>query len=127
MRRIITAAAVAAAFTVFVPASASAAKPSNGCPVARSGFDRVDRDGWMNQTLIGFAEEGIETPEQLDAAANSFGFENWDALAAYIVGEQWDSIDLNGNDFVCMKNNPNTPGNPGYLFIGLDDRSSSTG
>jgi hypothetical protein len=38
---------------------------------------------------------------------------------------QWQAIDHNGNDLVCMKRRPITPGNPAYFFNGVDDQSSS--
>ncbi len=125
MRRLITAAALAVALTGVVADTASAGKFSTGCPNANSGYLRVDRAEWMRRTLLGFAAEGFDTPAELDAIAVEFGFESWAALAAWIVGEQWDRFNHNGNEFVCMKDLPRTPGLPAYVFGGIDDQASA--
>ncbi len=127
MRRIITIAALAASVIVAVPGPASAGKPSNGCPNANSGWVLVDRDGWLARTLDGMAQEGIDTPPERDAFAVAFGFADWAAFSAWIVGEQWERFNHNGNAFVCIKDLPNTRGLPGYVFGGVDDQSSSKG
>ena len=127
MRRIVCAAALAAAIAGFASSPTSAGKPAYGCPNASSGYVRVDKDGWMERTLAGFAEEGIDTIDELNVFAVQFGFDDWAALADWIIGDQWDKFNHNETEEVCIKDLPNTRGLPGYIFGGIDDQSSSKG
>lgn len=127
MRRITLVAAVAALLLIALPSAASAGKPSNGCPNAASGWMRVNGTEWLRITLEGFAEEGIDTPDELDEFSREIGFVDWQDFAAWIIGDQWAIFNRNGNDFVCIKDLPNTPGIPGYIVNGVDDQSSAKG
>ncbi len=116
----------------FSSTAALATKPSTTCPAEQSGFVIVNRDGWWDRTVQGFEFEGIDvydssgnfTPD-FDAFATTFDFENGEALETFVRVHQWAQIDKNGNDYVCMKDPPNTPGIPDFFFTGLDDNAST--
>ncbi|HVM30980.1 MAG TPA: hypothetical protein VM305_09480 [Candidatus Limnocylindrales bacterium] len=108
-----------------------AAKPGYTCPAEASGFMRVDRAGWWQESVAGFGRAGVtvyDSSGNFTAAFNSLaashGFASGQALYEFIIGAQWDMIDLNRNDHVCMKARPINRANPGYFYTGLDDRAS---
>ena len=104
------------------------AGPGGTCPPGPSGWDRVDVDEWWDRTVAGFAEEGIavydaggEYTAEFDAFSAAAGFGDGAGLEHFVRVEQWAEIDKNANDFVCIKDWPNTNGTPGYFFGGVDD------
>ena len=133
MRRMLLSVVAATLLLAAITTVALGAKPSNGCPSDASGYFRVDRDGWWNETVAGFELAGIPVYEadgttftaEFDAFAAAFGLVDGAGLEAFVRGPQWDTFDKNQNDFTCMKPRPVTPGNPGYLFNGIDDQSAS--
>ncbi len=114
---------------VGLTAAPVAARPDFACPADASGMARVDVDEWWERSVVGWAEAGIPVYDgggysaAFDAWAQSFGLADGAAVEAYVRGDQWDLIDKNGNDYVCMRNQPNTPGSPGYIFVGVDDNA----
>ena len=110
---------------------ALAVTPNAGCPTGASDFVVVDQQGWWDATVAGFETEGITVyvdgnpangfTAEFDAFAVSSGFADGQALYDYIWGPQWQRIDRNGDLLVCMKGYPHTPGNPAYLFNGIDN------
>ena len=113
-----------------VTAAPAAARPPYGCPAGASGYVRVDIDEWWDRSVTGWAEEGIAVYDgggysaAFDAWAQSVGFAHGAAVEAFVRGAQWDVIDKNGSGYACMKNLPNTPGLPGFIFEGVDDNAS---
>ncbi|HEX5826888.1 MAG TPA: hypothetical protein VFY23_05155 [Candidatus Limnocylindrales bacterium] len=110
-----------------VTAAPVAARPGYGCPAEASGFVRVDRDGWWDRSVAGWAEAGIAVYDgadysaEFDAWAAAMGLVDGAGVEAYVRGAQWDAMDKNTNDWLCMRDQPNTPGSPGYIFVGVDD------
>ena len=110
-----------------------AAKPSTGCPAAASGWELVDVDEWWDRTVTDFETEGIDVYEddgvtftaEFDEFVAGFGFGDGAGLEDFVRVEQWDGIDKNTNELVCMKDWPDTLGTPAYFFGGVDDQSSS--
>lgn len=110
---------------------ALAGSPNDSCPAAQAGFELVDLQGWWDNTVDGFETEGIQVyvdgdplngfTEEFDDFAISAGFADGQALYDLIWGAQWDTINKNGDSYVCMKAYPRTPGNPAYLFAGVDN------
>jgi hypothetical protein len=106
-----------------------AARPDFACPADASGKLRVDADEWWDRSVVGWAEAGIPVYDgadysaAFDAWAQDFGFADGAAIEAFVRGEQWERIDKNGNGYVCMRDQPNTPGIPGYIFNGTDDNA----
>ncbi len=126
-RGLVLVAALTAALLA-LPAATLAKSPGGACAGGNSGFVRVDREAWWyDWTVPGFEEAGIdvydgsEFSEEFEEFAVAFGFESAQALMGWVLGEQWDGIDLNENDYVCIKDVPNTPGTPAYVFVGTDD------
>ncbi len=123
---------IAAAAAGLVPATVLATPPVGTCPAPASRYELVDRGGWWANTVTGFAEAGIAVysspgiySAEFEQFAVDFGFESAAALEAYVLGEQFEQLDKNGNGLVCMKDLPNTPGSPGYLFQPTDDNASA--
>lgn len=118
------------ALLAIVAAAPVAARPGYGCPTGASGFVRVDRDGWWDRSVAGWAEEGIEVYDgdgysaEFDAWAAAFGLVDGAGVEAYVRGAQWDAMDKNTNGWLCMRDQPNTQGSPGYLFVGVDDNAA---
>lgn len=133
MRRLLLALAAVLLLTAAAVPSAFAAKPSNTCGAAASGYFVVDRDEWWDITVDGFEAEGIDVYEadgvtftdEFNDFAAAFGFGDGAGLEEFVRVEQWAGIDHNDNDLVCMKRRPITPGNPAYFFNGVDDQASS--
>lgn len=112
-----------------IPAFAS--PPARNCPNPASGWVKVDRAAWWAESIDGFAIAGIEvyvggdanngfTPE-FDQFSMDFGFADGQALFEFIVGEQFEGDDPNGDGLVCMKRNPINPANPGFFFSAIDN------
>ncbi len=127
MRKSLLLVALAAAL-VAAPAAALGKSPGGACPAEKSGFVRVDRAAWWwDWTVPGFVEAGIDVYDgaaftaEFEQFAMDFGFPSAQALMDWVLGEQWAGIDRNQNDYVCIKDIPNTPGLPAYLVLGLDD------
>ena len=124
--------AVGAFAALLITATPSlAAKPVGTCPAVASGYVQVDRDAWWDRTVLGFENAGIpvydngEFTEEFDAFAAELGFEDGADLEFFVRVTQWDAFDLNADGFVCMKDRPNTPGNPDYLLGGVDNTASA--
>ena len=107
------------------------AKPVGSCPAEPSGYVQVDRDAWWDRTVLGFENEGIpvydngDFTEEFDEFAAELGFGDGAGLEFFVRVTQWDAFDLNRDGFVCMKDRPNTPGNPDYFLGGVDNTSSA--
>jgi hypothetical protein len=111
-----------------------AVKPAGNCPNWNSGFDLVDSAEWWARSVVGFETEGISVyvdgdptngfTAEFDEFASTLGFADGQAFHEFIVGEQWDVLDTNDDQFVCMKPFPHTPGNPAYLFSAVDNTTS---
>jgi hypothetical protein len=108
------------------------AKPVGSCPAEASGYTLVDRDAWWDRTVLGFENEGIAVydnngnfTEEFDAFAAEVGFGDGAGLEFFVRVTQWDAFDLNADGFVCMKDRPNTPGNPDYFLGGVDNTSAA--
>ena len=107
-------------------------KPVGSCPAEASEFVLVDRDAWWERTVLGFENAGIPVydtsgnfTEEFDEFAAEFGLVNGAGLEFFVRVTQWDAFDLNADGFVCMKDRPDTPGNPDYLLGGVDNTSSA--
>src|SRR5215212_8965843 len=118
----------ALAASVLGSSPASGAKPIRSCPAEASSYVLVDRDAWWDRTVLGFENEGISVydneghfTEQFEQVAVQLGFADAADLEAFVRGAGWESFDLNRDGFVCMKDRPNTPGNPDYLLGGVDN------
>jgi hypothetical protein len=132
MRRM--AAVVALSIFVLVPATAVAKGPEANCPNASSGYFVADKELWWRNTVDGFVAEGIDvytnpnttdwdagfTQEFEDFSVDA-GFGSAYGLYYFVWYTQWDAIDKNGDQIVCMKNRPHTPGNPAFFFNGVDN------
>ena len=132
MRRLLFGLALASLTVLVVSTGAGAAKPVGSCPAAASGFVQVDRDAWWARTVAGFENEGVTVYEQdgsftseFDALVRGFGFADGAALEDFVRVAQWDAFDLNRDGYVCMKDRPNTPGNPDFFLTGVDNTSSA--
>jgi len=111
-----------------------AVRPDASCPDESSGFVTVDQQGWWDNTVAGFVAEGIPVyiggdpangfTEEFEDFAMAFGFADAQAFYDYIWGPQWQRIDRNDDLLVCMKPYPLTPGNPAYLFNGIDNTAN---
>jgi hypothetical protein len=120
--------------SLVVSSVAVAAKPAATCPAAASGYFVVDVDQWWANTVAGFEAEGIDVYEDdgvtftaaFDEFSTSLGFEGGAGLETFVKIVQWAEIDKNQNAFACMKVRPHTPGNPAYLFDGVDDQASTS-
>ncbi len=125
----------ATALVMALPAAASAAKPSLSCPAGASAFERVDVDRWWDRSVEGFAEMGIAVYEadgvtfsaEYEAFAIAAGFSSAAETEFFVKVVQWAGLDLNQNGYVCMKDLPNTPGIPAFIFNGIDDTASVPG
>jgi hypothetical protein len=132
MRRIVSA-TFALALLVGSTLPAAAAQPARNCPNDHSNWMKVDRDGWWANSVAGFGIAGITVyvgddpangfDPEFDAFAVDFGFADGQALFDFILGEQWDDIDRNGDGLVCMKAKPINPANPGFFFGAIDNRA----
>ena len=128
MKRLALSAAAVLVLSAVV-ASPVAARPPYACPADASRLQRVDVDEWWDRSVVGWAEAGIPVYDgsgysaAFDAWAQSVGFEDGAAIEDFVRNEQWDGIDKNGNGYVCMRNQPNTPGLPGFIFVGVDDNA----
>lgn len=110
-----------------------AAPPERGCPGGESGYFLVDRQGWWDETVVGFGIAGIQVyvddnpangfTAEFDALAAGAGFGDGQGLYDFIWGAQWDRLDHNADGYLCMKRRPVTPGggNPGFFFNGRDN------
>ncbi len=133
MRRLTFPVIGALVLTFLVGSVALGAKPANTCGAAASGYFLVDIEEWWEITVDGFEAEGIPVYEAdgvtytaaFDEFAAAVGFGDGAGLESFVRVEQWDAINHNGNDLVCMKRRPITPGNPAYFFNGVDDQAST--
>lgn len=110
---------------------AIAASPNDSCPPPQAGFELVNLQAWWDNTVDGFETEGIQVyvggdpgngfTEEFDQFAMAAGFADGQALYDLIWGAQWTAINKNGDSYVCMKPYPRTPGNPAYMFTGVDN------
>ena len=128
MRRLAIAGAVVLALASVTPVLA---RPDHACPATASGFDRVTIDEWWDRSVVGWAEEGIAVYDaggaytaEFDAWGASVGLVDGAGVEAYVRGPQWATINKNGNEHVCMRNQPNTNGSPGWIFVGVDDNAA---
>ena len=132
-RLIVVTVLVSALMTVSVATALAHPQVDGTCPTAAAGFERVDRDGWWDNVVAGFATAGIDVyeadgttyTEAFEDFAMDWGFTGADDFKDWILGEQWDQFDKNQNEYLCMKAMPvTTPGlgNPGYYFSAIDDR-----
>jgi hypothetical protein len=112
-----------------VLAAPVAARPPSACPADASQLQRVDVDEWWDRSVAGWAEEGIPVYDggdysaEFDAWAQAFGLADGAAVEDFVRNAQWTEIDRNTNGHVCMRDQPNTPGSPGYIFVGVDDNA----
>lgn len=122
MRRHVPALGLLVLLTVIaLPASAMAAKPSNNCPAASSGWVQVDGEGWWAATVAGIIKEGLT----VESEAERFGFgDDVEAFKQWVIAGVF-SLDRNGNGFICMQDLPNTPGLPAFLLNAVDDSAST--
>ena len=111
---------------------ASGAKPIRSCPAEPSAYVLMDRDTWWDRTVLGFENEGISVyddngdfTEEFDQVAVELGFVDGADLEFFVRVAGWDSFDLTHDGFVCMKDRPDTPGNPDYLLGGVNNTSSA--
>jgi hypothetical protein len=78
---------------------------------------RVDGEGWWAATVAGILEEGLT----VEGEAERFGFgDDLEAFKNFVIDGVM-TFDKNGNGFLCMKDIPNTPGHPGFIFLANDD------
>jgi hypothetical protein len=131
MRRVTVSTLAAALLLALSATVAVAAKPIHTCPAAASGYFLVDADGWWANTVEGFEAAGIPVYEddgtftaEFDAFGAAFGLGDGAGLEAFVRGAQWDAFNKNDTELVCMKRRPVTPGNPPYLFNGVDDQAA---
>jgi hypothetical protein len=132
MRRLLVTLSIATlTATLLIPGAALGAKPVGSCPATASGWALVDQAEWWARTVDGFEAEGITVydgsgnfTEDFEEASRALGFASAQALYDYVWGAQWDAMNKNGDDFVCMKDLPRTPGNPAYIFGGVDNTAS---
>ncbi|NJD28401.1 MAG: hypothetical protein FIA92_08895 [Chloroflexi bacterium] len=134
MRRAIASLLGAAALVTMTAFPALAVKPDGQCPTAESGFVLVDQEGWWNETVAGFALAGIPVyvggdpnagfTVDFDAFAVGWGFADGQALYEYILGPQWDRLNINGDAYLCLRHPPVNPSNPGYFFTGIDNSAN---
>lgn len=130
--RVLTVALIAALATVIAPAAVMAEKPAYTCPAAASGFERLDPDGWWDRTVDGFGEMGITVYEadgetftaEFEAFVQAAGFASAAESEFFVKVIQWAGLDANQNGYACMKDLPNTPGIPPFIFNGTDDKAS---
>ncbi|HEU0237114.1 MAG TPA: hypothetical protein VFR14_11805 [Candidatus Limnocylindrales bacterium] len=136
MRRL--AAPFAASFVAFSllvssAAPAVAAPPSKSCPVDASGYVAVPVDwAWRagdglpaagddpawDLARAGFAAEGWTA----DQVAALFGFGSVEELYGFALDDRR-AIDRDANGWVCLKDLPDTPGIPAFIFQFVDDRA----
>jgi hypothetical protein len=113
-----------------VPGVALAARPVASCPIATSGYEMVGQQTWWDRTVAGFEAEGIQVyaGDAFTAAFEEFaaaaGFGSAQGLYDFVWITQWAGIDKNGDFLVCMKDRPQTPGNPAYFFNGVDNTAN---
>jgi len=134
LARLVLLAAVGALIAAAAPA-ALAVPPAKGCPASASSYiavpvDRAWRPGdglpdegddpaW-DLAVAGFAEEGLTA----DEVAALFGFESVEELYGFALDDRR-AIDRDANGWVCLKDLPNTPGIPAFIFQFVDDRAAA--
>jgi hypothetical protein len=119
---------VALVALLLAPTGVAARSDGGSCPAGPSGWERVDIEEWWARTVAGFADEGIivydgsgDYTEQFDMFAADAGFGDGAGLEFFVRVTQWDAMDKNANEFVCIKDWPNTNGTPAFFFGGVDD------
>ena len=128
MKRLVVSAAAVLMLSALLAAPV-AARPPHACPADASQLQRVDVDEWWDRSVVGWAEAGITVYDgsdysaEFDAWAQSVGFADGAAVEGFVRNAQWAEIDKNGNGYVCMRDQPNTPGTPGFIFVGVDDNA----
>jgi hypothetical protein len=116
-------------------APAVAAPPSKSCPPGASGYVAVPVD-WAWQSgdglpaagddpawdfaLAGFVAEGLTAEE----VAALFGFGSVEELYGFALDDRR-AIDRDANGWVCLKDLPDTPGIPAFIFQFVDDRAAA--
>jgi len=134
MRRLVAPLA-ALMFLVGSTAPAAAAPPSKSCPPGSSGYVAVpvdwawkfgdglpaaDADPAWDLALTGFAAEGLTAEE----VAALFGFGSVEELYGFALDDRR-AIDRDANGWVCLKDLPDTPGIPAFIFQFIDDRAAA--
>ena len=134
MRRLVASLA-ALAFLVGSTASVAAAPPPKSCPPGASGYVAVPVDwAWKfgdglppagddpawDRALAGFAAEGLTAEE----VAALFGFASVEELYGFALDDRR-AIDRDANGWVCLKDLPDTPGIPTFIFQFVDDRAAA--
>ena len=124
---------ISLAAALLLPTAALAA-PGWDCPNDASGYEVVGKQVWWDRTVAGFEAEGIAVyidgdpangfTDEFDAFSASAGFGDGQGLYDFVWFTQWEAIDKNADELVCMKDRPHTPGNPAYFFGGVDNRSA---
>lgn len=109
-----------------VATPAEAAGPVGSCPGDQWTATTLPASGadtssllWQ-LTLAGMEQEFGSVAAGLEA----FGLDSLDALAADITAGAL-TFDKNGDGVLCLKDQPDTPGFPAYLFNGTDNTSHS--
>jgi hypothetical protein len=135
MRRLL--ASLAALSVLLVSAApALAAPPSKACPPGASGYAAVPVD-WVWQpgdglpaagddpawdlALAGIAAEGFTAEE----VAELFGLGSVEELYGFALDDRR-AIDRDANGWVCLKDLPDTPGIPAFIFQVVNDRAGTT-
>lgn len=131
MRRVIPF-LIVASLPLFGAAPAMAGSPGD-CPPSPSGFVMYPINGEIgdpapttsgieqlwDDTIVGPFTEVFGS---LEAGLEAFGFESADELYAIVLAE-WLSIDKNGDSNLCLKDLPNTPGTPPWVFNADDNNA----
>ncbi len=116
-----------------VGAAPALAGPPGGCPPSVSGFVMYPFYGQLGDpapttpgveplwdvTIVGPFTEVFGS---LEAGLDAFGFESADDLYAIVLGE-WLTIDKNGDRNICLKDMPDTPGSPPWVFNAVDNNA----
>ena len=121
---------ISLAAALLLPTAVIAA-PGSDCPNSASGYEEVGKQVWWDRTVAGFEAEGIAVyvggdpangfTDEFDAFAADVGFGDGQGLYDFVWFTQWEAMDKNGDELVCMKARPITPGNPAYFFGGVDN------
>jgi hypothetical protein len=104
---------------VVTPVTVLGRSPGGSCPADASGFTRVTLvEWWLNTVEIGF---GGDLDLAVETIAAVLGIEPTVEAAREAVMAGAATLDLNGNGSVCMKEFPDSNGQPYYAFNGIDD------
>ena len=104
---------------LLMPVTVLGRSPGGSCPAQASGFTRVTLEEWWLTTVeIGFGGDLDLAVETISAL---LGIEPTVDAAREAVMAGAAILDLNGNGSVCMKEFPDSNGQPYYAFNGIDD------